>query len=149
MGNRTETMKTVAPVIKGTGVRQISLTRRSFPPPNNGVSALSYSENSILRAAVAAGQKPWRRSRTAAAKADIAMRIAAVRSALDMFAPRLTPTAHFLSSGSTDRAHKSYYVGNALCAHAAYRELRIHWLVDVEKLKWPISVRKSAGRKRT
>ncbi len=65
-----------------------------------------------------------------------------------MSAPRLTPTAHFLSSGSTDRAHKSYYVGNALCAHAAYSELRVPWLVDVEKLTWPISVRESAGKKR-
>jgi hypothetical protein len=141
-------MRTVAPVAHGTGVKQISLTRRNFPPPHNGLRALPYSEKSILRAAVAAGQKPWPRSRTAAAQADIDMRIAAVRSALDMSAPQLTPTPHFLASGSTDRAHKSYYVGNALCAHAAYRELRIPWLVDVEKVKWSISVRKPAGKKR-
>src|SRR5258707_13932587 len=68
------------------------------------------------------------------------MRISALRSALDMGSSALVPTGEYVAAGSTDKAHKSFFIGNALCAHAAYVDLAIPWLVDFERLNPKIKI---------
>ncbi len=72
----------------------------------------------------------------------------AILSSVDTSKSSLAPTLEYLSAGSTDRAHKSYYVGNALCAHAAYSELKIPWLVDIEQLNTSYKISWSSSGKR-
>jgi type I restriction enzyme, R subunit len=129
-------------------MKHISLTWQDFSPSRNGKCELQYTRKALLRAVIAAGQRPEPGSKTTAARADIAMRVNAVVSSLDMSGTRLAPTPEYLSAGSTDRAHKSYYVGNALCAHAAYAELDIPWLLDIERLDNKYNLTWSSTRKR-
>jgi len=115
-------------------MKQITFTKKKFAKRNNGIFKLHFTVKALLRAVVAAGQKPTPGKKPLPAQADIDMRINALKSAVDMTGSALVATAEYLAAGSTDQAHKSFYVGNALCAHAAYSELAIPWLVDFERL---------------
>lgn len=115
--------------------QRIFFALEDFPTLTTGVSELAFTEKSLLRAVVAAGQKPNSTNSTRASRADAEMRRSAMISALDMSGSNLTPTPEFCLAGSTDQATKSFYVGTALCAHAAYVELHIPWLVDIENKK--------------
>ena len=64
-----------------------------------------------------------------------------------MSGPSLIPTPEFHAAGSTDKAHKSFYVGNALCGHSAHAELGIPWLLDIECLETGYNVTRSPGSK--
>src|ERR1035437_2996213 len=129
-------------------MKQIRLTKMAFPKCANSVTGLPFTKAALLRAVVAAGRVFGAVGKTDAARADIEMRINALRSALNMDEAILLPTSEYLGSGATDRSHKSFYVGNALCAHAAYSELKIPWLVDFEKLDSKYKIGKGAGKQR-
>src|SRR5258708_37437516 len=115
-------------------MKQITFTKKDFSKSADGVFKLSFTVKALLRAVVAAGRNPMRGRKTGAAQADIDMRINALKSAVDMRGSVLVPTPEHLASRSTDKGLKSFYVGNALCAHAADSELNIPWLVDFERL---------------
>ena len=122
-------------------MKQITFTKRSFSPKSrNGIFKLPFTQKALLRAVVAAGQSPTSKPTSIAAQADIDMRIGALRSALDMGSSALIATPEYVAAGSTDKAHKSFFIGNALCAHAAYVELKIPWLVDYEHLTPKIKI---------
>lgn len=116
-------------------MNQITLTRTNFPSNQNGVFGLRYTKKALLRAVVVAGQGPSSSNKTVASRADANMRRNAVLSSLDMSGPTLISTPEFQVAGSTDKSIKSQFVGHALCAHAAYLELNIPWLVDIENEK--------------
>ena len=127
--------------------KEIWLCKKSFPS-GDGDYPIGFTEKALLRAVVTAGQKPTAKSRTKPAQADIDMRLAALKSALEMSGSSLVPTSEFLASGRTDKAHKAFYVGNALCSHAAYIDLNIPWLVDIERLSPRYSIQKRAQSNR-
>lgn len=128
-------------------MKSIRLTRMDFPAPNdNGVRDLRFSEKSLLRAVVVAGQGPNLNSKSRAARADATMRRSAILSALDMSGSTLIPTQEFLAAGSTDMAVKSQFVGHALCVHAALFEQKIPWLVDIENKKLVSKYKPKFGR---
>ena len=112
----------------------IPFTKRNFSDSPNGKSNLPFTMKALLRAVIAAGRKPARVKRTIAGQSDIDMRISALKSAVEVRGSTLAPTPEYRAAGSTDRAHKSFYVANALCAHAAYKDLTVPWLVDLERL---------------
>jgi type I restriction enzyme R subunit len=143
--SRTERATQQQVVLKVPDFKQISLIKEKFPGVPREVRELRYTIASLIRAAATAGQKLPHGKRTAAAQADTDMRINALRSAVDMSGYSLTPTPEFVAAGSTDRAHKSFYVGNTLCAHAAYVDLKIPWLVDVERLSHGFKVTTGPG----
>ena len=99
-----------------THMKQITFIKKKFPKSADGTFKLPFTEKALLRAVVAAGRKPSGGKRSSAAQADIDMRINAIKSAVDMRGETLIATPEYLASGSTDKAHKSFYVGNALCA---------------------------------
>jgi type I restriction enzyme R subunit len=115
-------------------MKRIVMTKKGFPGSGHQCIDLPFTEKDLLRAVIAAGRNWRKRKKSVAEQADIDMRVNALRSALNMSGPSLTPTPEFLESGSTDKAHKSYYIGNAICAHGAYVDLKIPWLVDMDKL---------------
>jgi hypothetical protein len=130
---------------KVAALKTLSLIKEQFPGVRREVRALPYTVKVLIRAAVTAGQKMPKGILTVATRADTEMRINILRSAVDMSGGCLTPTAEFLAAGSTDKAHKSFYVGNTLCAHAAYAELRVPWLADLERLNSNCSVTMRSG----
>jgi len=111
-------------------------TRKMFPHNAglNGTLWLRFTQAALVRAVVAAGANPARRRGTKTSKFDIAMRVNALKSALDMSGPFLRPTHHFMHEGVTDKGTKSFFVGNAICAHAAESAFNIPWLVDIENM---------------
>ena len=115
-------------------MKEITFIKRDFSKSADGTFKLSYTTESLIRAVVAAGRRPFRAKRNLAARSAIATRISALRSAVDMGRSILVPTKEYSVAGGTDKAHMSFYVGNALCAHAAYLDLAIPWLVDFERL---------------
>lgn len=130
-------------------MKQITFTKRNFSPRSrNGVFKLPFTEKALLRAVVAAGQSPASKPSSIAAQADIDMRISALRSALDMGGSALVSTPEYLATGTTDKGKKSFFIGNALCAHAAYVELKIPWLVDYERLTPKIKIVRGKTKRR-
>lgn len=116
-------------------MKNIVLTKRDFSPQNaNGTFDLPFSERALCRGVIAAGDKVCPGRRTTAAQNDVNSRTSALRSALIMSTQALAPTPEYLSSGSSNKRIKSFYIGCALCAHAAYTHLNIPWLYDVEKI---------------
>ena len=129
-------------------LKRIKFTRVNFPNSVLAVSELPFTKEALVRAVVVAGRMVGPAGRSIAAKADIEMRIAALKSAVNMNGARLRPTKLFSSCGSTDKSHKSFYVGNALCAHGAYMSLKIPWLLDFEKLDPKYKVTKGRSKRR-
>jgi tRNA U38,U39,U40 pseudouridine synthase TruA len=116
-------------------MKRIRLTRTDFPDPNdNGVRDVQFTEKALLRAVLVVGQGPRPGRKTRAARGDADMRRGAILSAIEMSGNKLTATPEFKETGRTDKGVKSQFVGHALCAHAAYQELRIPWMVDIENL---------------
>ena len=115
-------------------MKRIKFTKQSFPDPENGTYNLPFTEKALLRAVVAAGRKPVRGKKPVDVQADIDMRLCALKSAVNMAGSALVPTEEYLAAGMTDRGQKSFFVGNALCAHAAYVHIEIPWLMDYERL---------------
>ncbi len=115
-------------------MKQITFTKKNFSKVEDGTSKLAFTVKALIRAVIGAGRDPRLSTKTIAARADIDMRISALKSAVSMAGSTLVPTPEHLAAGSTDKAHKSFYVGNALCAHAAHLKLAIPWLVDFERL---------------
>jgi type I restriction enzyme R subunit len=128
--------------------KQIVFTKRQFSGSTDKVSRLSYTKAALLRAVSVAGRGHGPMGMTTAARAGVEMRINALISALNMDGAILEPTGEYLNSGSTDRSHKSFHVGNALCAHAANRVMEIPWLVDFEKLGPEYKIVRGAGNRR-
>ncbi len=114
-------------------MKWIPLVKLDFPGSPHQFRRLTYTAKALVWAAATAGQKvhEWR---TGAARADKAALINILKSAVDLSGPTLVATPEFLRAGRTNKGHKSYYVGNTLCAHAAYSELKVPWLLDVENL---------------
>jgi hypothetical protein len=111
----------------------IPFIREGFSPSSvNGVSNLACTEKALIRAAIVAGQGPYKVGRTRAARASAAMRMCAAVASLDTSTPQLLPTSEYLHPGSTEKAAKSFCVGNTLCSHSTLMKLRIPWLVDIE-----------------
>lgn len=129
--------------------RTISFTKENFPGNSKSGHELSFTRRALIRAVVAAGRKMGPGGRkTVAAKADIDMCVNALISAVDLTSRILRPTKELLSCGSTDKAHKSFYVGNALCAHSAFKELSIPWLANFEALGPQYKITKKHKKKR-
>ena len=129
-------------------MKYITFTKKKFSKSKNGTFKLPFTEKALLRAVVAAVQRPTSKLKSIAAQADIDMRISALRSALEMGNSTLVSTPDYTASGSTDKAQKSFFIGNALCAHAAYVELSIPWLVDFERLNPKIKVSRGKTKRR-
>jgi type I restriction enzyme R subunit len=129
-------------------MNHITFIKKNFSSSEDGQFQLGFTAKALIRAVVAAGQKPTPGRKAYDAQADIDMRISALKSAVDLRGPSLRATGVFLASGSTDRADKSFYVGNALCAHSAYADLGIPWLVNVEKLSPRVRIEKRKTSRR-
>jgi hypothetical protein len=129
-------------------MKTIQFTKSGFPRGENGTSDLPFSRVSLLHAVVVAGAHSNAPRRTRAAKADIAMRQNALVSSLVFSGNRLRPTPEYRNNGSTAKAMKSFFIGNALCAHSASEHLRIPWLVDVERLTPRTTLTVSRGGRR-
>ena len=95
-------------------MKYITFTKKKFSKSRNGTFKLPFTEKALLRAVVAAGQRPTSKPTSIAAQADINMRLSALRSALDMSSSALVSTPEYVAAGSTDKAHKSFFIGNAL-----------------------------------
>ena len=113
---------------------KLKVERSGFQDGSDGWITVSMSLRDLLRATVAAGDDPELTKTAMHAREALAMRIAAVKSAVDCRRTYPRASGHFLESGSTDKAHRSHYVGNAICAHLALDQLDVPWLVDVERL---------------
>lgn len=129
-------------------MKQITFTKKNFSNTRNGTFKLPFTQKALLRAVIAAGRRPNSKKKSVAAQADIDMRISALRSAINMRGSALVSTPEYRDAGSTDKAHKSFYIGNALCAHAAYLELAIPWLVDIERLSPKIKIGELPSKRR-
>lgn len=129
-------------------MKNYSLTMRDFPKGLNGSLVLPFTEKSLIRSAIAAGQNPNKIFNAKDAKAHIDGLAALVRSSLDCSGPSLRATTHFQALGSTNKGTKSFLIGNTLCAHAAYKTLNIRWLVDIETPPPRLNFKFKKGRKR-
>lgn len=112
--------------------KSLRMTMTAFPRGLNGVAQVPCNEPALIRAAIAAGQNPRSRRKSPDFVAHLDELAFAIRSSLDMTgsAPKATP--RYLSLGQTERGLKTYRIATALCAHAAYKQLNIPWLVDIE-----------------
>lgn len=110
----------------------MKLTLKDFVAELNGASDLPVTEKDLIRGVIAAGMDPEETVTAPDAKAHLDELAALVRSSLDTSGDKLRPTARYQSLGSTFKGNKNFMIGNALCAHAAYKMLKIPWLVDIE-----------------
>lgn len=124
---------------------EILFTKRKFPKGSTGIFSLPVTERALIRGAIAAGQNPRSQPHAVDARADIDMKAAILRSALDFSGSTMTQTPHYKTLGPTAKGQKSFVIGNALCAHAAYRDLQIPWLVDYESLPASVFVKLAAN----
>ena len=127
---------------------KITFTKETFSKAEDGSRPLAFTMQALLRAVVAAGRRPVPGPKSVAVQADIDMRISAVRSAIASDGQNLIPTADYLASGPTSRAQKSFFVANALCAIAADKDLKVPWLLDIERLDHTYRLKKKRTPKR-
>src|ERR1035437_695135 len=115
-------------------MKQIRLVKCGFPNGADGTVNVPFTMDALARGVIAAGNNPDKKPGTLAVRSDIQMRTGALFSAVKATRYRLKPTPEFLEAGATEKGGKSFFVGNALCAHVALQQLGIPWLVDFEKL---------------
>lgn len=127
---------------------KITFTKKNFPGLGDTQTTLSFTAEALLRAAAAAGKRPAPGPKSQAAKADIDFRMAAIRTSVDLRGLRPRATPEFIAAGTTDKAYKSFFVANAFCAHSAYSELEIPWLIDIERPDPDFNLKRGRGKKR-
>ncbi|HRH94969.1 MAG TPA: hypothetical protein PLB55_03500, partial [Prosthecobacter sp.] len=116
-------------------MNRVNFQKQAFPDEEDQVKDMPVSRLALERAAIAAGRDPQEKVSRQDVCAELAARVLALHSVVDMSGPVPKPTRAFLEEGATIKGQKSFLVGNTFCAHSALQELKIPWLLDVETLR--------------
>jgi hypothetical protein len=135
--------------MKKTGWKgQISVELRSFMGIEDTELQIAFGESDLMRAAIGAGRN-WRRRASGTTAFDTEARTNGIRSIV-VFGPgvNISASRFYRELGCTEKGTKSFQLANAICALIAYKQLKIPWLVDVERLSGRYQVDFDSGNRR-